>query len=78
MSDKLRFQPAKITDQIYQNGYVSETEAAHLQSLGVTHLLNLDLPYGSTSTATPDLVVRRQLCGSTSWPAGRTPRPRAN
>jgi len=47
------FKPARITDAIFQNGYITEKEAAVLQDLGVTHLLNLDMPYGSTKIQMP-------------------------
>ena len=48
-----RFKPARITDSIFQNGYITEKEGTVLQDLGVTHLLNLDLPYGSTKIVMP-------------------------
>ena len=47
------FSPARITDSIYQNGYITEHEGQVLSDLGVTHLLNLDIPYGSTKIVMP-------------------------
>jgi len=39
MADAAWFQPARITERILQNGYITEVQAAELQRLGVTHLL---------------------------------------
>lgn len=47
------FKPARITDAIFQNGYITEKEAPVLRALGVTHVLNLDMPYGSTKIEMP-------------------------
>ena len=48
-----RFKATRITDSIFQNGYITEREAAVLLDLGVTHILNLDLPYGATRVEMP-------------------------
>ncbi len=42
------FIPTKITDKIFQNGYITENEAVQLRDCGVTHIINLDLPYTAT------------------------------
>lgn len=55
------FQPAQITEHILQNGYITEVQAAELQRRGVTHLLNLDLPYASTRIVMPAGLVITEL-----------------
>jgi protein-tyrosine phosphatase len=35
----------RITDRLYQGGFISARDAPTLRSLGITDLLNLDLPY---------------------------------
>jgi hypothetical protein len=53
MTEAAWFKPARITERILQNGYITEVQAAELQRRGVTHLLNLDLPYASTRIVMP-------------------------
>ena len=42
------FDPPRITGSIYQGGYITEKQGARLKEIGITHILNLDLPYHST------------------------------
>jgi len=39
------FNPNKIDERIYQNGYIGAEEAELLKSMGITDILNLDLYY---------------------------------
>ena len=39
------FNPNRIDDRIYQNGYIGAEEAEVLKSMGITDILNLDLYY---------------------------------
>jgi len=58
----VNYAPARITPRTYQNGYITEKQAPELRSLGITHLLNLDLPYAETKIVMPaDLKVVEML-----------------
>ena len=38
-------EPKQITSQIYQGGWILTQDIPELVQLGITHILNLDLPY---------------------------------
>lgn len=39
------FEPKQITNQIFQGGWILPRDIPELVRLGITHILNLDLPY---------------------------------
>jgi protein-tyrosine phosphatase len=41
----MALQPKQITSQIYQGGWLRAEHIPELVQLGITHILNLDLPY---------------------------------
>jgi protein-tyrosine phosphatase len=41
----MAFEPKQITPQIYQGGWLRPEHIPELVRLGITHILNLDLPY---------------------------------
>src|SRR4030042_2012846 len=41
----MALEPKQITSQIYQGGWLLNQDIPELVRLGVTHILNLDLPY---------------------------------
>lgn len=41
----MSFEPKQITSHIYQGGWLLRQDIPELVRLGVTHILNLDLPY---------------------------------
>lgn len=41
----MAFEPKQIAPQIYQGGWLLHQEIPDLVRLGITHILNLDLPY---------------------------------
>ncbi len=41
----MSFEPKQITSHIYQGGWLLTQDIPELVRLGVTHILNLDLPY---------------------------------
>lgn len=41
----MAFEPKQITPQIYQGGWLRPEHIPELVQLGITHILNLDLPY---------------------------------
>ncbi|UCE33832.1 MAG: dual specificity protein phosphatase family protein [Deltaproteobacteria bacterium] len=45
MSSDIALEPKQITSQIYQGGWLRPQDIPELVQLGITHVLNLDLPY---------------------------------
>ncbi len=45
----MSLEPKQITSQIYQGGWLLTQDIPDLVRLGVTHILNLDLPYADPS-----------------------------
>ena len=43
----MALEPKQITSQIYQGGWLLNQDIPELVRLGVTHILNLDLPYSN-------------------------------
>ena len=41
----MALEPKQITSQIYQGGWLRPEHISELVQLGITHILNLDLPY---------------------------------
>ncbi len=41
----MSLEPRQITSQIYQGGWPLPRDVPHLVRIGITHMLNLDLPY---------------------------------
>jgi len=41
----MALEPKQITSQIYQGGWIVPEDIPELVQLGITHILNLDLPY---------------------------------
>jgi protein-tyrosine phosphatase len=41
----MALEPKQITSQIYQGGWIVPQDIPELVQLGITHILNLDLPY---------------------------------
>lgn len=45
----MRLEPKQITPRIYQGGWIVPGDIPELAQLGITHILNLDLPYEDPS-----------------------------
>lgn len=45
MDKNMPLEPKKITSRIYQGGWIMSHDIPVLLKLGITHILNLDLPY---------------------------------
>ena len=45
----MRLEPKQITPRIYQGGWIVPGDIPELAQLGITHILNLDLPYEDSS-----------------------------
>jgi protein-tyrosine phosphatase len=45
----MRLEPQQITPRIYQGGWIVPGDIRELAQVGITHILNLDLPYEDSS-----------------------------
>lgn len=54
----MAFRPARISDRIWQGGYVGREEAAQLAADGVDEIINLDHPFDPHFSDLRDLPIR--------------------